>query len=169
MRHNTTSYQQVHSRTEVLIHFGRQDKMRCKLTTALFIVIFTKTNAELEDNTPPVKRLLLDDPQTVSAQMLSMQRDIQTLQTKISEIDVHQSEIQFLNAQVSQLQKENTALKLQISQGTSNRDVQILANKLTLLESNLTHDLPLMKTKLNAVMLENLNLAQHSGTKVIAL
>lgn len=138
--------------------------MSCKLTTALFIVIFTKTNAELEDNSPAVKRLLLDDPQTVSAQMLSMQRDIQMLQTKISEIDVHQSEIQFLNAQVSQLQKENTALKLQITQGTSTRDVQVLTNKLALLEGNLTHDLPLLKTKLNAVMLENLNLAQHSGT-----
>ena len=67
-----------------------------------------------EEGTQVDKRLLLDDSQTVSNQMLSLQREIQTLQTKIAEIDVHQSQIQFLNAQVSQLQQENNALKLQI-------------------------------------------------------
>jgi prefoldin subunit 5 len=137
------------------------------LNTVLFIVIFSNGKAEHEDNVPDVKRLLLDNPQTVLAQMLSLQRELQKLQTKITEIDVHQSQIQFLNAQVSQLQSENTALKLQISQGSSNPEVQVLKSEVSLLKANLTHvnhDIPLLKTKLDAVMLENHNLAQHSGT-----
>ena len=89
-----------------------------------------------EDSTQVDKRILLDDPGTVSSQMLSLQREIQTLQTKIAEIDVHQSQIQLMNAQISQLQHENDALKLQISQisqGASNHDVQTLNGRMTTL------------------------------------
>ena len=154
----------------------------------LFLVIFSwATVMAEEEGTQMDKRLLLDDSQTVSNQMLSLQREIQTLQTKIAEIDVHQSQIQFLNAQVSQLQQENNALKLQISQGSSNQEVQTLTRKV----ASLDHELPLLKSKMsehqlqvqslnatvfkisqknsdieakvNEVVEKNKNLVQHSG------
>lgn len=123
--------------------------MARKLADLFFLVIFSKCiiNAEEVD-----KRLLLDDPQTATSQLLSLQREIQTLQIKIAEIDVHQSQIQLLKAQVSQLQQENTALKQQISHGNSNHDVQILTDKIATIE-----------TKVDAVVRENHNLIQHSG------
>ena len=122
----------------------------------LFLVIFSwATVMAEEEGTQMDKRLLLDDSQTVSNQMLSLQREIQTLQTKIAEIDVHQSQIQLMNAQISQLQHENDALKLQISQisqGASNHDVKTLNGRMTTLES-----------KVNTVVDKNHNLIQHSG------
>ncbi|XP_061183758.1 uncharacterized protein LOC133191974 [Saccostrea echinata] len=141
--------------------------MTLKIAVILFMVILTKVNTETEENSAAEKRLLLDDPQTVTAQMLSLQREIQTLQTKIAEIDVHQSQIQLMNAQISQLQQENAALKLQISQGTSTQHVQTLTNKVTSLEANLTimsHDLPLLRTQVNAMVADNHNTEQHSGS-----
>ena len=69
----------------------------------LFLVIFSWATVMAEESTQVDKRLLLDDSQAVSNQMLSLQKEIQTLQTKIAEIDVHQSQSQFLNAQVTQL------------------------------------------------------------------
>ena len=135
----------------------------------LFLVFFSWTAVMAEEEGTQVdKRLLLDDPQTVSSQMLSLQREIQTLQTKIAEIDVHQSQFQLINAQISQLQHENDALKLQISQisqGASNQDVQTLNKKMASLEAlHLDHELPLLKTNVDAVMKENQHLLQHSGT-----
>lgn len=131
----------------------------------LFLVIFNRANIiRTQDNSQVDKRLLLDDPQTATSQLLSLQREIQTLQTKIAEIDVHQSQIQFLNAQVSQLQQENTALKQQISHGSSSNDVQILTNKVATLEAlNLDQELPLLKSKVDSVVTENQNLLLHSG------
>lgn len=134
----------------------------------LFLVIFSWTAVMAEKSTQVDKRLLLDDPQTVSSQMLSLQREIQILQTKIAEIDVHQSQFQLINAQISQLQHENDALKLQISQisqGASNQDVQTLNTKMASLEAlHLDHELPLLKSNVDAVMKENQHLLQHSGT-----
>lgn len=131
----------------------------------LFLVIFNRANIiRTQDNSQVDKRLLLDDPQTATSQLLSLQREIQTLQTKIAEIDVHQSQIQFLNAQVSQLQQENTALKQQISHGSSSNAVQILTNKVATLEAlNLDQELPLLKSKVDSVVTENQNLLLHSG------
>lgn len=131
----------------------------------LFLVIFNRANIiRTQDNSQVDKRLLLDDPQTATSQLLSLQREIQTLQTKIAEFDVHQSQIQFLNAQVSQLQQENTALKQQISHGSSSNDVQILTNKVATLEAlNLDQELPLLKSKVDSVVTENQNLLLHSG------
>lgn len=126
--------------------------MARKLADLFFLVIFSKCIINAEDTSQVDKRLLLDDPQTATSQLLSLQREIQTLQTKIAEIDVHQSQIQLLNAQVSQLQQENTALKQQISHGNSNHDVQILTDKIATIE-----------TKVDAVVRENHNLIQHSG------
>ena len=103
----------------------------------LFLVIFSWATVMAKEGTQVDKRILLDDPQIVSSQMLSLQREIQTLQTKIAEIDVHQSQIQFLNAQVSQLQQENNALKLQISQGSSNQEVQTLTSRVASLDREL--------------------------------
>ena len=125
------------------------------ISTISFLIIFSWATAMAEDSTQVDKRILLDDPGTVSSQMLSLQREIQTLQTKIAEIDVHQSQIQLMNAQISQLQHENDALKLQISQisqGASNHDVQTLNGRMTTLES-----------KVNTVVDKNHNLIQHSG------
>ena len=161
----------------------------------LFLVIFSWTAVMAEKSTQVDKRLLLDDPQTVSSQMLSLQREIQTLQTKITEIDVHQSQIQLLNAQISQLQHENDALKLQISQGSSNQVFQTLNTKMASLEAlHLDHELPLLKSKMsdhqlqlqslnstvskifqtnshieskvNEVVEKNKNLVQHSGISI---
>lgn len=131
----------------------------------LFLVIFNRANIiRTQEDSQVDKRLLLDDPQTATSQLLSLQREIQTLQTKIAEIDVHQSQIQFLNAQVSQLQQENTALKQQISHGSSSNDVQILTNKVATLEAlNLDQELPLLKSKVDSVVTENQNLLLHSG------
>lgn len=131
----------------------------------LFLVIFNRANIiRTQDNSQVDKRLLLDDPQTATSQLLSLQREIQTLQTKIAEIDVHQSQIQFLNAQMSQLQQENTALKQQISHGSSSNDVQILTNKVATLEAlHLDQELPLLKSKVDSVVTENQNLLLHSG------
>lgn len=126
--------------------------MARKLADLFFLVIFSKCIINAEETSQVDKRLLLDDPQTATSQLLSLQREIQTLQTKIAEIDVHQSQIQLLNAQVSQLQQENTALKQQISHGNSNHDVQILTDKIATIE-----------TKVDAVVRENHNLIQHSG------
>lgn len=127
----------------------------------LFLVIFHSGNIIwAQENSAVDKRLLLDDPQTVTNQMLSLQREIQTLQTKIAEIDVHQSQIQLLNAQIAQLQQENAALKQQISHGSSNHDVQILTTKV----ATLNQELPLLKMKVDAVVIENQKLLQHSGT-----
>ena len=78
------------------------------------------------------KRLLVGDTQTDSSQLISLQREIQILKTKIAEIDVHQSQIQLMNAQISQLQQENNALKLQ---GSSHQEVQTLTGKITTLET----------------------------------
>lgn len=131
----------------------------------LFLVIFNRANIiRTHENSQVDKRLLLDDPQTATSQLLSLQREIQTLQTKIAEIDVHQSQIQFLNAQVSQLQQENTALKQQISHGSSSHDVQILTSKVATLEAlHLDQELPLLKSKVDSVVTENQNLLLHSG------
>lgn len=131
----------------------------------LFLVIFNRANIiGTHENSQVDKRLLLDDPQTATSQLLSLQREIQTLQTKIAEIDVHQSQIQFLNAQVSQLQQENTALKQQISHGSSSHDVQILTSKVATLEAlHLDQELPLLKSKVDSVVTENQNLLLHSG------
>lgn len=127
----------------------------------LLLVIFHNANIIVaQENSAVDKRLLLDDPQTVTSQMLSLQREIQTLQTKIAEIDVHQSQIQLLNAQIAQLQQENAALKQQISHGSSNHDVQILTTKV----ATLNQELPLLKMKVDAVVIENQKLLQHSGT-----
>ena len=68
------------------------------ISTLSFLIIFSWATAMAEDSTQVDKRILLDDPGTVSSQMLSLQREIQTLQTKIAEIDVHQSQIQLMNA-----------------------------------------------------------------------
>ena len=46
---------------------------------------------------------------------------------RIAEIDVHQSQIQLLNAQISQLQQENNAQKLH---GPYHNEVQILTGKM---------------------------------------
>lgn len=131
----------------------------------LFLVIFNRANIiRTQEDSQVDKRLLLDDPQTATSQLLSLQREIQTLQTKIAEIDVHQSQIQFLNAQVSQLQQENTALKQQISHGSSSHDVQILTSKMAKLEAlHLDQELPLLKSKVDSVVTENQNLLLHSG------
>lgn len=131
----------------------------------LFLVIFNRANIiGTHENSQVDKRLLLDDPQTATSQLLSLQREIQTMQTKIAEIDVHQSQIQFLNAQVSQLQQENTALKQQISHGSSSHDVQILTSKVATLEAlHLDQELPLLKSKVDSVVTENQNLLLHSG------
>lgn len=129
----------------------------------LLLVIFHNANIIVaQENSAVDKRLLLDDPQTVTSQMLSLQREIQTLQTKIAEIDVHQSQIQLLNAQIAQLQQENAALKQQISHGSSNRDVQILTTKV----ATINQELPLLKMKVDAVVIENQKLLQHSGTSI---
>ena len=96
------------------------------------------------------KRLLVGDAQTDSSQLISLQREIQILKTKVAEIDVHQSQIQLMNAQISQLQQENNALKLQ---GSSHQEVQTLTGKMATLE-----------TKVNDVVGKNDNLLQHSGT-----
>lgn len=131
----------------------------------LLLVIFHNANIIVaQENSAVDKRLLLDDPQTVTSQMLSLQREIQTLQTKIAEIDVHQSQIQLLNAQIAQLQQENAALKQQISHGSSNRDVQILTTKVATVTIN--QELPLLKMKVDAVVIENQKLLQHSGTSI---
>lgn len=136
----------------------------------LYLVIFSCTSVMAEESTQLDKRLLLNDPQTVSNQILSLQREIQTLQIKIAEIDVHQSQIQLMNAQISQLQHENDALKRQISQisqGASNQD---LNTKMASLEAlHLDHELPLLKSNVDAVMKENQHLLQHSGTIIINL
>lgn len=138
--------------------------MARKLADLFFLVIFSKCIIIAEEASQVDKRLLLDDPQTATSQLLSLQREIQTLQTKIAEIDVHQSQIQFLNAQVSQLQQENTALKQQISHGSSSHDVQILTSKVATLEAlHLDQELPLLKSKVDSVVTENQNLLLHSG------
>lgn len=138
--------------------------MARKLADLFFLVIFSKCIINAEGTSQVDKRLLLDDPQTATSQLLSLQREIQTLQTKIAEIDVHQSQIQFLNAQVSQLQQENTALKQQISHGSSSHDVQILTSKVATLEAlHLDQELPLLKSKVDSVVTENQNLLLHSG------
>lgn len=133
----------------------------------LFLVIFNRVNiTRTHENSQVDKRLLLNDPQTATSQLLSLQREIQTLQIKMAEIDVHQSQIQFLNAQVSQLQKENTALKQQISHGSSSHDVQILTSKVATLEAlkiHLDQELPLLKSKVDSVVTENQNSLLHSG------
>lgn len=127
----------------------------------LFLVIFNNANIiGSQENSAVDKRFLEDaDPQTVTSQMLSLQREIQTLQTKIAEIDVHKSQIQLLNTQISQLQQENAGLKQQISLGSSNHDVQILTNKV----ATLHHELPLLKMKVDAVEIENQKLLENSG------
>lgn len=127
----------------------------------LFLVIFNNANIiGSQENSAVDKRFLEDaDPQTVTSQMLSLQREIQTLQTKIAEIDVHKSQIQLLNTQISQLQQENAGLKQQISLGSSNHDVQILTNKVATLD----HELPLLKMKVDAVEIENQKLLENSG------
>lgn len=130
----------------------------------LFLVIFNNANIiGSQENSAVDKRFLEDaDPQTVTSQMLSLQREIQTLQTKIAEIDVHKSQIQLLNTQLSQLQQENAGLKQQISHGSSNHDVQILTNKVATLD----HELPLLKMKVDAVEIENQKLLENSGQSV---
>ena len=150
--------------------------------TVLFLVFFSWTAVMAEKNTKVDKRLLLDDPLTVSSQMLSLQREIQTLQTKIAEIDVHQSQIQFLNAQVSHLQHENDALKLQISQGSSNPEIQTLTSKVATLEAlHLDQKLSVVTSKvatfesldldnellpLKTMLKENQHILQHTGTDI---
>ena len=115
------------------------------------------------------KRLLVGDAQTDSSQLISLQREIQTLKTKIVEVDVHQSQIQLMNAQISQLQQDNNALKLQISQlqqdnnalklqGSSHQEVQTLTGKMATLE-----------TKVNDVVGKNQILLQHSGIIIHAI
>lgn len=82
-------------------------------STISFLIIFSWTAVMAEEGTQVDKRILLDAG------------------------DVHQSQIQFLNAQVSQLQQENNALKLQISQGSSNQEVQTLTSKVASLDREL--------------------------------
>ena len=84
-------------------------------------------------------------------------------------VDVHQSQMQLMNAQISQLQQENNALKLQISQlqqdnnalklqGSSQQEVQTLTSKIATLE-----------TKMNDVVGKNQILLQHSGIIIHAI
>ena len=133
--------------------------MPSNLKLLLFIASLYRTDFSEEEGH---KSLLVGDAQTDSSQLISLQREIQTLKTKIAEVDVHQSQIQLINALISQLQQENNALKLQISQlqqdnnalklqGSSNQEVQILTGKLATLE-----------TKVNDVV--GINQLQHSGT-----
>ena len=70
------------------------------------------------------KRLLIGDAQTDTNLLLSLQREMQAMKLKV---DVHQSQMQLMNAQISQLQQENNAQKLQ---GPSHNEVQILTGKM---------------------------------------
>lgn len=126
----------------------------------LFLVIFHNVNIIwAQENSAVDKRLLLDDPQTVTSQMLSLQREIQTLQTKIAEIDVHQSQIQLLNAQIAQLQQENAGLKQQISHVNSTQDVQILS-KIAEIDVHQSQ-IQLLNTQVSQLQQENAALKQQ--------
>ena len=98
------------------------------------------------------KRLLIGDAQTDTNLLLSLQREMQSLKLKV---DVHQSQMQLMNAQISQLQQENNALKLQ---GSSHQEVQTLTGKMATLE-----------TKVNDVVGKNQILLQHSGIIIHAI
>ena len=87
--------------------------MASNLKLLLFLVSFCRTTFAVDE---VEKRLLLGD-QTDSNQLISLQREMQTLKSKIAEIDIYQSQIQLLTAQISQLRQENNALKLQGSSG----------------------------------------------------
>ena len=85
----------------------------------------------------------MGDAHTDSNQLISRQREIQTMKTKLAEIDVHQLQIQFMTAQISQLQQDINAQKLQISQ--------------------LQQDINAQKQDNNAKMLQILQLQQDNG------
>ena len=97
--------------------------MASSLLLLLFLLSFCRTSFTAEEVN---KRLLVGDAQTDSNQLISLQREIQTMKTKIAEVDVHQSQIQLINAQISQLQQENNAQKLQISQLQQDNNAQKL-------------------------------------------
>ena len=63
------------------------------------------------------------------------------------------------------MQQENNALKLQISQRSSNQEVQTLTSKM----ASLDREQPFLKSKVDEVVKENKNLLQHSGLGNIKL
>ena len=154
--------------------------MGSSLLLLLFLLGSCRTTFTAEEVN---KRLLVGDAQTDSSQLISLQREIQTMKTKIAEIDVHQSQIQFMNVQISQLQQDNSAQKqeinaqkLQISQLQQDNNAQKLQisqlqqdnNALKLQGSShqevqlLTGKIATLETKVNDVV--GKNQLQHSGT-----
>ena len=147
------------------------------MASSLLLLLFLLSSCRTTFTTEKFnKRLLVGDAQTDSNQLISLQREIQTMKTKIAEVDVHQSQIQLINAQISQLQQENNAQKLQISQLQQNNNVLKLQisqlqqdnNALKLQGSShqavqlLTGKMATLETKVNDVV--GKNQLQHSGT-----